>query len=217
MSLAGVLGDLVSPWLSIGHFEPWADKFLDLYWSAIDHPYAEVRNAISLNLRSITELRLHPSFPSTEALIADWNDKSGHMAQLISIDEATTHRIDGLVKTLEQARAVRLPAQHGSQTYDKSATTILTWLWSSLNDFRITTVFPFTMKLLPELFKMQELADNPELTQLAKSVLVAISSLIYPPHLVAPTLQTLMDLLRTSDSWRVRLDVLPVLQGTSKL
>lgn len=76
-----------------------------------------------------------------------------------------------------------------------------------------TTVFPFTTRLLPELFKMQELVDHQELSDLAKTVLMATSSVVYPLHLVRPTLDALMGLLRTSESWRIRLDVLPVLQG----
>lgn len=61
------------------------------------------------------------------------------MTRLMSVDDATLKRIDDLVVTLAEARKVRLPAQHGSQTYDKTATTILSWLELSLNDFRVVS------------------------------------------------------------------------------
>lgn len=37
---------------------------------------------------------------------------------------------------------------------------VLTWIWTSVSDFRISTAFPFITKLLPEFFRMQEVLDN---------------------------------------------------------
>lgn len=37
---------------------------------------------------------------------------------------------------------------------------VLTWMWSGLTDFRITTMYPFVDALLYEIFRMLELLDN---------------------------------------------------------
>ena len=68
--------------------------------------------------------------------------------------------------------------------------------------------------LLPELFEMQEVQDHDELKTTAKTVLVGLAGLPYPEPLVEPVLRQLIGLLRDSTSWRVRLDVLPIVQGS---
>jgi proteasome activator subunit 4 len=77
----------------------------------------------------------------------------------------------------------------------------------------MSIMFPFVSKLLPQLFEMQELHDNQELSGTATNVLANISMLEYPQHLVKPLMKSLVDILTTSESWRTRLDVLPVLQS----
>lgn len=194
------------------HFTPWVPLFSDSFWNSITSPYTEIRLAVSDSLRYLSELRLHPSFPSTEAFLAACHRRDG-MALLIAMDEDYTKRIDDLVSFLEKARGERQPfAKDAVQPYDAACLTILTWLWGSINDYRVTTVYPFVERLLPELMHMQDMQDNQELQKWASVVLAGMASLPYPESRVGPVLETLLSLFK-SPSWRTRLAVLPLLQG----
>ena len=134
---------------------------------------------------------------------------------LLGVDQTFETSVVELKSKLEHWRSIRQPSSSGAQQYDRASLSILAWTWASATDHRIGTVYPFVGHLVPEMFRAQELLDNQELKDLARSVLAAIAGLPYPVALVRPVLSTLVNLLRTSASWRVRLDVLPVLQGDS--
>jgi proteasome activator subunit 4 len=134
------------------------------------------------------------------------------MALLVSVDDEYIRRIDSLVKSLGDYRAIRQPfAKDAVQPYDSACLTILTWLWMVVNDFRVTTVYPFVERLLPELMHMQDIQDNQELQKWAQVVLAAMAALPYPASMVPSVLDSLLDLFK-SPSWRTRLAVLPLLQ-----
>jgi len=65
---------------------------------------------------------------------------------------------------------------------------------------------------LPEIFKMAELNDSSELQLYSGAVLNVISSISPPQEFVGPIVDDLIDAVKTSPSWRIRLSVLPVLQ-----
>lgn len=159
-------------------------------------------------------MRLHPSFTSTDAFLEACQSQQA-MRLFTSVDDEYVKRIDDLVKSLEHWRSIRKPfAKDAVQPYDSACLTILTWLWTSMNDFRITTVYPFVQRLLPELMHMQDMQDNKELQNWAKYVLATMAALPYPAEKVASVLESLLDLFK-STSWRTRLAVLPLLQGAS--
>lgn len=56
-----------------------------------------------------------------------------------------------------------------------------------------------------------------ELRSTASRVLIASACLPYPVELVQPLMEQFLTLLRTSTSWRTRLDVLLPLQSASRL
>jgi proteasome activator subunit 4 len=156
-------------------------------------------------------MRLHPSFVSTEAFLQACQARDG-MRLLNDVDEEYTRRIDELVANLQHWRSIRQPfAKDAIQLYDAACLTILTWLWGGMNDYRITPVYPFVVRLLPELMHMQDIQDNQELQRWAQVVLAAMAGLPYPAHLVSPILQTLLGQFKSS-SWRTRLATLPLLQ-----
>lgn len=148
--------------------------------------------------------------------------------------QLTNTAIDKLLDDLRRAREIRLPAQHGDQAYDRCSTTIVTWLWSSVTDCSLVSlisyiahwtnmvtestiqaaIYPFIPRIIPELLFMHEMIDNPELSKLAHAVILALSSAVYPQDLVQSFLSTLLD-LSTTKSWKVRLDVLTILQGAT--
>jgi proteasome activator subunit 4 len=86
-------------------------------------------------------------------------------------------------------------------------------MFTSLSDHRSATTYPFVSKLLPEFFRIQEILDNEELRSTAFRVVVAVACLPFPQDVAQSIMSQLIGLLRNSDSWRVRLDVLLPLQS----
>lgn len=90
--------------------------------------------------------------------------------------------------------------------------TVLTWILTSISDFRISTAFPFITRMLPEFFRCSEILDNDELRNLASKLILSVSCLQFPEALARQLMSQFLKLLRESTSWRVRLDALYPLQ-----
>lgn len=133
-----------------------------MYAAQLDHPYQEVRGAVADNLRSLSELELHPSYPSVEIFLKECQTSSetGSKGGLMLVSAEYETMIDDFAVRLAKWREVRQPTSTGTQDYDKAALTILTWIWTSMQDFRISSAYTFISKLLPEFFRMQEVLDN---------------------------------------------------------
>lgn len=120
------------------HFSPWAPKYIEMYSAHLDHPFGEVRGAVAENLRHLTELRLHPSYPSVEVFVresrSDVDDKRG----LMKVDTAYEVRIDEFAEKLAAWRAVRQSSAHGTQTYDKAALTCT--FYPEVNPFAVLLI-----------------------------------------------------------------------------
>lgn len=191
------------------HFSPWAPKYIDMYMKHLDHPFGEVRGAVADNLRHLSELRLHPSYSSVDVFLRECRESTG---RLMTVDAAYEAQIDDFAKKLAAWREIRQSSAQGTQSYDKASLTILSWIWISVSDFRISTAFPFITKLLPEFFKMQEILDNDDLRATATRVVIGLACLPFPADLAGPLMKQFIGLLKDSPSWRVRLDVLLPLQ-----
>ncbi|KAG0143125.1 hypothetical protein CROQUDRAFT_673152 [Cronartium quercuum f. sp. fusiforme G11] len=192
--------------------QPPIEMYWDVYWRAIDHDYLEVRNCVSSNLQSLTEVQASPSFPSVTAFLKACQDPALDDKPLSIDSPLTIAAIEKLLEDLRRARETRLPAQHGDQEYDRCSTTILSWLWSSLTDFLLPVIYPFIPRIIPELVYMHEMTDNKELSLQAHTVVLTLSCVVYPQDLADAFLAILLDLSKTK-RWKVRLDVLSILRA----
>lgn len=65
--------------------------------------------------------------------------------------------------------------------------------------------------MLPEILKMSELNDSSELQQYSQAVLYVISAVNVPPEYTVVVANHFLTAIKSSDSWRVRLNALPTL------
>ncbi|OAV88857.1 hypothetical protein PTTG_08821 [Puccinia triticina 1-1 BBBD Race 1] len=189
--------------------QPLLPKYTDIYWKSIGHDYREVRNCVSLNLRSLNEAETQPSFRDLSCFLEAC--RAGTDEPLLATDTLLNGVLPDLFNDLEKFRKLRLPAQHGDQEYDKCSMTVLAWLWSCLSDVQAAAAHPFIPQIIPELFYMHEMIDNQELSKLSHTTLMTLATLAWPCMLVDRFLATLLDLSQAR-SWKVRLDVLTVLR-----
>jgi len=96
---------------------------------------------------------------------------------------------------------------------DRAALTSLLYISTTLGDHRNSALASQVIKFLPDIFSMLELHDNQELSKTARAVLTKVSTYNFPSESVAPLVREILKIIREStDSWRARLDALPVLQ-----
>ncbi|KAN0063131.1 Proteasome activator BLM10 [Thecaphora frezii] len=194
-------------------FDAWgADTFIKIYSESFSNHFQEVRSIISESLADLELLKVHPSFGSVDELL-DACSSSQHQGSLLARPEPYRERFAQLTRDLAQWKRERRPTAHGTSEYDRAAMTALLWISTTLGDHRKSAMAGEAIRFLPHIFAMVEIHDNKELSDLARAVLTKISTYSHAPHDVEALVNELLAVTRSSnDSWRARLDSLPVLQ-----
>ncbi|KAE8252683.1 hypothetical protein A4X06_0g2008 [Tilletia controversa] len=193
-------------------FTAWAPEFVDMYCEHIGHDFQEVRSILSESLADLDLLGTPTNFPSSKAFLEACSEGRG---SLLSRSALYGARLEQLGQRLSAWRAERVPTAVATSQYDRASLTVLHWISTTLIDHRNSAIAGQTIQILPEIFSMMELPDNTELSTAAKKVLNQIAVYPFTADLISPLVRKLLEVIRTnSGSWRIRLDVLPVLQIT---
>ena len=201
-------GALISMNLQFAPFG--ADEFIRIYSENFDNHFQEVRSVISESLADLELLQVNPSFGSVELMLDACSTGSG---SLLSRPELYSGRLEQLSQQLMQWRKERKPTAEGTSQYDRAAMTALLWISTTMGDHRNSALAGEVIKYIPDIFAMLELHDNRELSVLARAVLTKISTYPFTSDYAGRLIDTLLQVTRSStDSWRARLDSLPVLQ-----
>ncbi|KAG9039991.1 hypothetical protein FRB95_004463 [Tulasnella sp. JGI-2019a] len=191
-------------------FDSSSHKLIELYFNNIQTQYAEIRSHIAVNIGVLIGIQWHPRFRTPADILAACASEKDPL-QLRKSEYLP--RIQEYIDNFAKWREERLPPPRVSQsTYDRVGLTLLQWLWGTAHLPQAPSIFPYVMPLLPEIFKMAELNDSSELQLYSGAVLNVLSSIAAPPEFVEPVMDALIDAVKTSPSWRIRLSVLPVLQ-----
>ncbi|SPO23145.1 related to BLM10 - proteasome activator subunit [Ustilago trichophora] len=192
-------------------FAPFgADEFIRIYSENFDNHFQEVRSVISEGLADLELLQVNPSFGSVELML---DACSAGQGSLLSRPELYSGRLEMLSKQLAEWRTQRKPTAEGTSQYDRAAMTALLWISTTMGDHRNSALAGEVIKYIPDIFAMLELHDNKELSALARAVLTKISTYPFTSEYAGRLIDTLLHVTRSSvDSWRARLDSLPVLQ-----
>ncbi|KAF8274047.1 hypothetical protein EI94DRAFT_1714621 [Lactarius quietus] len=179
---------------------PLLDRYFALLLEGTDVSFAEVRVSISASLYMIATMRWSPTYPS----VATFLHSTTTTDDPLSIRHvAYVEHISALANKLSDWKEQRLPPPRVSQsTYDKVSLSLLRWLWVSFYSPQGPLIFPYVQPLLPEIFRMSELSDNPELQSHSQAVLYILSAAISVNFVNA---------ISSSSSWRIRLNSLPIL------
>ncbi|ETS62890.1 hypothetical protein PaG_02652 [Moesziomyces aphidis] len=201
-------GALISMNLQFAPFG--ADEFIRIYSENFDNHFQEVRSVISESLADLELLQVNPSFGNVEMMLDVCSSGQG---SLLSRPELYNGRLETLSQQLKQWRTERKPTAEGTSQYDRAATTALLWISTTMGDHRNSALAGEVIKYIPDIFAMLELHDNKELSALARAVLTKISTYPFTSEYAGRLIDTVLQVTRSSvDSWRARLDSLPVLQ-----
>ncbi|OBZ79732.1 Proteasome activator complex subunit 4A [Grifola frondosa] len=203
LSLFGILVD------SLGiHFLPLCDKYVNLFLDNANTGYAEIRSQIAQNIYGIIGVQWRPAYPSVEAFLAACEGFDP-----LHIREARyMNRITQIVHHLPAWKEERLPPPRVSQSqYDKIGLTMLQWVWDFSHGPQAPLVFPYIVALLPEIIRMSELNDSSELQKYSSAVLYVLSAVTPPSEYIEIIADNFIDAIKSSTSWRIRVNVLPTL------
>jgi len=118
--------------------------------------------------------------------------------------------IVAVVQNLPKWKVERLPPPRTNQSqYDKVGLTLLQWLWSIAHGSTAPLIFRYIMPILPEILHMSELNDSSELQMYATAVLYVLSAVTPPREYVEVILSHFVQAIKSSTSWRIRLNALP--------
>jgi proteasome activator subunit 4 len=193
-------------------FEAWSPPLIEMYFANFDHDFAEVRNVISESVADLELLQVAPSFSSVSALLESSRQvKTGSL--LASNPEQYQKRLDTLAIDLIRYKSERIPKSQGTSKYDLVSMTALLWISTTMGDHRNTLLSSKVIDFIPTIFESFELHDNTELSAIARAVLTKLSVYQFEQKDVKRLVKTLLGVIENSkDSWRSRLDALPVLQ-----
>ncbi|TFK23084.1 ARM repeat-containing protein [Coprinopsis marcescibilis] len=185
------------------------DKYIDLLFSNTDTDYAELRQHLCNQLYIIMRNLWKPWHPSTEALLSACTETGDplQIRRAIYMD-----RITDIIAKLPKMREERLPPPRVTQSeYDKVGLAVLQWIWVSAYGSPAHLVIPYVVPLLPEILRMSELSDSPDLQAYSSGVLYVLSALTPLSDYVQPILDKFVTSIESSTSWRTRIHGLPAL------
>ncbi|KAH8100456.1 ARM repeat-containing protein [Cristinia sonorae] len=194
---------------SWSRFYPVSDHYMNLFFDNANTGYAEIRTHIAQNLAAIISCQWRPSYPTPEAFLracVESNDPLGIR------DAKYLNRVNEIARQLPIWKEQRLPPPRVSQSqYDKVGLTILQWIWSCSHGSHASLMFPYIVALLPEILRMSELNDSAELQKYSSAVLYVLSAVAPPADYIEVIADNFIDAIKSSGSWRIRVNALPTL------
>ncbi|KAI9594574.1 hypothetical protein BDF19DRAFT_466137 [Syncephalis fuscata] len=158
------------------------------YLQSLNYPYHKVRTGLGYMIDALLQLQLPTPYTSVAARLL--HDTQGLQRPLAVTVQETPTWMTELLTQLAQWRDEHdtLAAPGGSSNYTNAT-------------------------LLPEICRIQELSDRPDLQAQATNVLRHVISYPYPPDWTSKIVEQLTHLLTSSSSWHMRGRILPLLQG----
>lgn len=204
IGLVGILADMLAI-----RFEPLSDRYIQAFFDNAHTQYAEIRGHIAQNIDTILRLQWHPSYASTQAFLEACHTDSDPLKIRHARYDA---RMKQFVESLSRWKLERLPPPRVNQsTYDKVGLTLLHWLWIASHGAQAPMIFAYVVPLLPEILRMSELNDSSELQTYSSAVLYVLSAVTPPAEYIELIADYFIDAVRSSTSWRIRLNALPTL------
>ncbi|KAH9922007.1 ARM repeat-containing protein [Epithele typhae] len=190
-------------------FLPLADQYVNLFLDNANTGYAEIRSQIAQNIYAIINIQWRPNYPSASDFIAACASQPD---PLFVRDARYLDRVSQIVSQLPTWKEERLPPPRVSQSqYDKVGLTLLQWVWDFAHGPQAPLIFRYIIAMLPEIIRMSELNDSSELQTYSSAVLYVLSAVTPPPEYVGVIADNFINAIKSSISWRIRVNALPTL------
>ncbi|KAL1709113.1 hypothetical protein EV121DRAFT_267575 [Schizophyllum commune] len=188
---------------------PWADKYVELFFQNSGTAYAEIRNHLTQTLYSFMKNQWQPYHPSIHALLESCRIQQD---PLQTRNAGFMPHIQAILDKLPQWRQERLPPPRTSLSeYDRVSLTLLSWAWIVAHSSNAPLLYPYAVSMMPEIISMAELQDNPELQRYSNAVLFVLAGNVPPAEQVEIILDNFVTAIKSSTSWRIRQSAMPTL------
>ncbi|KAJ2920211.1 hypothetical protein MD484_g84, partial [Candolleomyces efflorescens] len=190
-------------------FNPHAPRYIDMFFANANTDYAEVRAYLCHNLLLMQRNLWRPGYDTTESFLRACRESTDPLQIRQGIYK---EQLGKIIELFPKWREERLPPPRVSQSqYDKVGLAILSWIWLSSYSPSAHLIVPYIVPLLPEILRMSEQSDSPELQAYSSGVLYILSALTPLPDYVDPILDKFVEIIESSSSWKTRLHGLPAL------
>ncbi|KAI9321667.1 hypothetical protein BX666DRAFT_1850314 [Dichotomocladium elegans] len=184
------------------------ETLLDTYLAHIAHPYKQVREALGSNINEILQFQWAPSMANVKkALEFNQQNKHGGVGNVPNtLSEKNQTRLDTVLEKLDNLQI------HDVDAYRKASKTVLCWLHDALGQYRVGCVSSYIIPLWKRVVFMQEVHEDPDLQEMASSILTSVMQFPYPPTIAEKLMDEVIHVLERSESWRIRSRMLSMLQ-----
>ncbi|KAG7099513.1 hypothetical protein E1B28_001358 [Marasmius oreades] len=190
-------------------FNPLSDRYVNLLFENANTSYAEMRTHLATLLYTMMRNQWRPAHASVEDFLKACHDRGD---PLRIRDAPYKDRMTHFATQLAKWRAERLPPPRVSLSeYDKVGLTLLQWIWVSAHGAQASLVFPYAVALMPEIIRMSELNDNPDLQNYSTAVQYVLSAITPLSDYIPTILDTFAGAIKSSESWRIRHHTLPAM------
>ncbi|KAF9270517.1 hypothetical protein L218DRAFT_889040 [Marasmius fiardii PR-910] len=191
-------------------FNPLSDRYVNILFDNANTSYAEMRSHLATLLYTMMRNQWRPVHASAQDFVRACQDERGDP---LRIREAPyKDRMARFATQLMTWRGERLPPPRVSLSeYDKVGLTLLQWLWVSAHGAQASLVFPYAVSLMPEIIRMSELNDNPDLQNYSTAVQYILSAITPLSDYIPTILDMFAGAIKSSESWRIRHHTLPAM------
>jgi len=87
----------------------------------------------------------------------------------------------------------------------------MSWVYHSIRSLQSYTLYPYINKMVTVLIDLLNYEDT-ELQDFNINILYMYAQIIYPQSMIETLMNQLLDTIKTTNSWHIKIKILPVLQ-----
>ncbi|ORX46182.1 hypothetical protein BCR36DRAFT_332117 [Piromyces finnis] len=188
------------------------------YFNEFNHPYIYVRESLAININEIIKLNWHVGEANANNILMKYSVlKKGGLDEILTFNPMTSTLQQLLGQLEEQMKIWKVEKVENSNqvisnsNYSNSSKTFLSWVNNSIRNFQSHILYPYVNKMITVLIDILNYEDT-ELQEYNINILYMLSQIIYPQSMVEQLMNQLLDTIRTTTSWHIKMKILPILQ-----
>jgi len=198
--------------------DPHVDDLLTQYFNNFNHPYIYVRESLALNINEILKLKWHVGEASAENILIQYSVlEKGGLEEILKFNPVTdTMRqlfanLEKQMNAWKEEKVENTNQVISNSNYSNAGKTFMSWSYNSIRSLQSHILYPYVQKMITVLIDILDYEDT-ELQEFNINILSMYAQIIYPQSMVEMHINHLLDTIRTTSSWHIKIRVLPILQ-----
>jgi len=194
------------------------DNQLKLYFNNFNHPYVYVRESLAINISEIIKLKWHIGEVNAEELLKKYSVlEKGGLDEITKLNPMTNEMLelfDSLEKQMNNWKKEKVENSNqvvSGSNYANAGKTFMSWVYHSIRSLQSYTLYPYITKMVTILIDLLNYEDT-ELQDFNINILYMYAQIIYPQSMIESLINQLLDTIKTTNSWHIKIKILPALQ-----